>query len=282
MGISPSELKLKHCYWRDKEYDWKKCPSLSPDHGIHRVRDAILHYPMIEQLDFDGCCLRSIPCLRSLRNLVYLNITCNDKGSGVALNDAFQAIGPQLKHLSLSIGSPVDLSLLLKNCHNLESLGIEDDKFTGFANPTVSLRKLQRLTLGHIKNEPSFKGVFRLLCQCNQLTELALIHTPYFDDQTLYDFLERNSLLNLKVAFLYLCGLTEHGFRDLLRSAPQLEKIIIFSTNLHRNEFQRVISETNHKAQCNIGTHSALEEFFNRHFRKGHCIKNCVLFHYFH
>ncbi|GBN56285.1 hypothetical protein AVEN_10770-1 [Araneus ventricosus] len=260
MNISPSELKLRHCCWRDREFDLVEYPSQPPDYGLHRVREAVLNYPVIEELDFEGCCLRSMRYLENLRNLVYLKITFDNR-SGDAFNDVLQAIGPQLKHLSFHAASPMDLSLLLQNCHNLESLRITSDKFTVFAIPAVSLPNLQRLALKFMPDNG--RRVFPLLCGCNQLTELFLLNARYFDDQILHHFLERNSLSNLKVAFLPMCGLTEHGFRELLLNAPQLERVRIFSSDFGRNHFERVITNTNHKALYDKYIF-AEDEFFER------------------
>ncbi|GBL66552.1 hypothetical protein AVEN_171115-1 [Araneus ventricosus] len=262
MNISPSELKLRHCCWRDIEYDVTDCPSQPPDHGLHRIREAVMNYPLIEELDFDGCSLTSMPFLRDLRNLVYLNITFDGSESGIALYDALQAIGPQLKHLSCITPSPMDLSLLLQNCHKLESLNIGGEEFTVFANPAVRLPNLQRLSCNYVNWNG--RRVFSLLSDCNQLTELFLRNAEYFDDQILYHFLERNSLSNLKVAYLPRCGLTEHGFRELLLNAPQLERVRIFSSDFRINHFERVITDTNHKALCDEDIVCETEEFFER------------------
>ncbi|GBO42745.1 hypothetical protein AVEN_106959-1 [Araneus ventricosus] len=261
MNISPSELKLRHCCWRDREYDVTDCPSQPPDHGRHRIREAVMNYPLIEELDFHGCSLRGMPFLKNLRNLVYLNITFDGSESGIALYDALQAIGPQLKHLYFYTPSPMDLSLLLQNCHNLESLRIAADEFTVSANSAVSLPNLQRLAFNCIHENG--RRVFSLLCDCNQLTELFLLNARYFDDQTLHHFLESNSLSNLKVAFLPLCGLTEHGFRELLLNAPHLERVRIFSSDFGRNHFERVITDANHRALCDKFI-LARDEFFER------------------
>ncbi|GBO30458.1 hypothetical protein AVEN_108753-1 [Araneus ventricosus] len=285
MDISPPELKLRHCCWRDREYDLaeypsqspyhglhrvrEEYPSQSPYHGLHRVREAVLNYPTIEELDFDGCFSRSIPCLRNLRNLIYLNISLGGDESGSAFTDALRAIGPQLKHLSFFTASPMDLSLLLQNCHNLESLRIEANEFTVFANPAVSLPNLQRLTFNCIHDNG--RRVFSLLCDCNELIELFILDAHYFDDETLHHFLERNSLSNLKVAFLPLCGLTEHGFSDLLLNAPQLEKVEIFSSDFRRNHFERVITKSNHKALCDGDIVLARDEFFERRRKHDEC-----------
>ncbi|GBM74422.1 hypothetical protein AVEN_39215-1 [Araneus ventricosus] len=265
MGISASELKLRHCYWREEEGDGAENPSQPPDHGLHLVGEAVQNHPTIEELDFHRCCLRSIPCLANLRNLVYLNITFAANISGDAFNDTLQAIGPQLKHLSFHTASPMDLSLLLQNCHNMESLKITGDKFTGFANPAVSLPNLQRLALNYMRDNG--RRVFRLLSDCNKLTELFLLDASYFDDETLHHFLEMNSLSNLQVAFLPRCGLTDQGFRELLLNAPQMERVRISSSGFgfrHLNHFGTVISETNHKALCNKGPPYATDEFFTK------------------
>ncbi|GBO37420.1 hypothetical protein AVEN_156082-1 [Araneus ventricosus] len=269
LNISPSELKLRHCCWRDREYDLAEYPSQPPDHGRYRIREAVKNYPLIEELDFDGCSLRSMPCLRNLRNLVYLNITFYHGESGIALYDALQAIGPQLKHLSCITTIPMDLSLLLQNCHKLESLNIFAKEFTVFANPVVCLPNLQRLSFNYM----NFNGrrVFSLLSDCNQLTELFLLNACYFDDHILHNFLERNSLSNLRVAYLPMCGLTEHGFRELLLNAPQLEKVNIFSSDYSRNDFERVIIETNHKALCDEDIVFEREEFFERRRKHDGC-----------
>ncbi|GBN99901.1 hypothetical protein AVEN_50832-1 [Araneus ventricosus] len=210
-----------------------------------------------------------MPFLRDLRNLVYLNITFDGSESGIALYDALQEIGPQLKHLSCTTPSPMDLSLLLQNCHKLESLRIDVEEFTVFANPAVSLPNLQRLSFNYIHDNG--RRVFRLLCDCNQLTELFLLNARYFDDQILHHFLKRNYLSNLKVAFLPLCGLTEHGFRELLLNAPQLEKVRIFSSDFRINHFERVITETNHKALCDEDIVLARDEFFARRRKHDGC-----------
>ncbi|GBM63887.1 hypothetical protein AVEN_249974-1 [Araneus ventricosus] len=139
----------------------RNIPLKKPNQGIHRVREAVLHYPMTEELDFRGCCLRSIPCLRNLRNLVCLNITCGDNISGVEFNDGVQEIGPQLKRQTLNTYNPMDIRILLQNCPNLKSLRIEAEEFTEIANLAVSLLNLQRLTFQFVLE--SVRRVFRPL-----------------------------------------------------------------------------------------------------------------------
>ncbi|GBL88139.1 hypothetical protein AVEN_117744-1 [Araneus ventricosus] len=264
MGIAPYELKLRQCYWRDQEYDGVAYSET--EFNEHRVREAVLHYPTIEELDFDGCCLRSMQCLRNLRNLVFLRIALDGDAeiSSVTFNDVLQEIGPQLKHLSFNFDVPMDVSVLLQNCPNLESLRIEGHIFPEFANPAVRLTKLQRLTITFIL--VNVGRIFSFLSDCNQLTELFLLQAPFFDDQILHQFLKRNSLLNLKVAYLNYCGLTDLGFRELLLNAPQLEKVHIYNSNRNRNIFERVLIETNHKALFNDGLRSEDEFFEKRSF----------------
>ncbi|GBN53799.1 hypothetical protein AVEN_237890-1 [Araneus ventricosus] len=141
MGISPSALKLRHCYWRDG------------NQGIHRVREAVLHYPKIEELDID-CYVASfiVGDVRALPRDRYGHYISNGNISGIAFNDELQVFGPQLKHLSLRTNSLMEISLLLQNCDNFESLRIDEnclndfdgDNFSDLAHPVVRLPNLKR------------------------------------------------------------------------------------------------------------------------------------------
>ncbi|GBN12664.1 hypothetical protein AVEN_47081-1 [Araneus ventricosus] len=262
MPISPSELKLRHCFWRDTR---RTVPGGNyVNHG--GIKDAVLYCPMIEELEILVLYIETISCLRNLRNLVYLNITAHcDENIGAVFRYVLQEIGSRLKHLSFDFcnsSCSVDISIFLLYCPNLESLKIDGDKPLS-ASSVIPLPHLKRLSF---KNSHcnDIRRIFPQLSGCNQLTDLFLENATDFDDETLYCFLKRNSLSNLKVAYLESCSLSELGFREFLLNAPRLEKIEFVHNDLHRSHFERVVRETSHKAICNKDLLSTSDEFFEK------------------
>ncbi|GBN21440.1 hypothetical protein AVEN_138790-1 [Araneus ventricosus] len=259
-GVSPSELKLRRCLWgiRNKNVI-----------NSTLIRDAVLQCPKIEELHFLVNSVESVRYLRDLRNLTFLDIMRNisDKGElGALVISVMETIGRQLKHLSLRFHSRMDISVLLEHCPNLESLQIHGGEFVKFSKAFVSLSNLKRLTLKD-NNIGDEKLVLPLLSNCNQITDLFVKDCTAFDDETLKKFLQRNSLTNLKIAYLKNCSLTQHGFKKFLLSASHLEKVEIISRSLHTRGVKQVLRETNHKVVCNKQPELWMDEFFMKKFK---------------
>ncbi|GBN12666.1 hypothetical protein AVEN_47083-1 [Araneus ventricosus] len=271
MSVSPSEFKLRQCYWSDVNSN--TCHNWSERESRGIIRDASLHrYPKMEELVFMASSIKSIAYLRKLRNLVFLEITslC-DENIGAVFRYVLQEIGSRLKHLSVDVFSLVDISIFLQYCPNLESLKIGGHCCALSASSVIHLPRLQRLTIVNIKDR-YVRRIFSQLSGCNQLTDLFLLDAGGFDDKSLHQFLKRNSLSNLKIAYLQCCGLTKDGFREFLLNAPQLEIVEMYDHDIRSIRFERVIRETNHKAICNEGLFSYSDEFFEK--RRAFCGHN--------
>ncbi|GBN87815.1 hypothetical protein AVEN_13715-1 [Araneus ventricosus] len=230
------------------------------------IRDSVAYHPFVEELHFYVYSIESIAYLSSLRNLVFLDLRAGVEGDlSVLFCNVLKDIGLQLKYLSFFIRCPIDLSVLLQNCHNLEALKICASRFTEFAKPVVRLPNLKHLTYHGSQNRAE-RQVLPLFSNCNSLREMFLVNTVGFDDIILDKFLRSNSLSNLKVAYIKRCGLTRRGFRKFFLNTPELEKIEIGCFYKEKHKLERLVKtalrETNHKALFNKNLVRFGDEFF--------------------